>query len=443
MQSRQEESRVPIPEDEQERIEALQRYRILDTEPEEAFERIVRLCERVFQVPVAFVSLVERHRQWFKAVRGLDLCETDREIAFCSYVIYHGSTLVVEDAKRDPRFAENPLVKQPPGVRFYAGAPLTVEGGKTIGTLCLAGYEPRSLRPEELDTLEELAALAVDELDLRLAAYQLDEERRQVARNARELERINLELQQAKEEAERGNRAKTQFLSNMSHELRTPLNAVLGFAQMLEQDERQPLAERHAQYVEQILKGGRHLLELINDVLDLARVEAGRVELQPGPVDPAAVLRECTQLIQPLADDAEVHLEVDIAADTPTIQSDPRRLRQIAINLMSNAVKYNHAGGRVTAGIGPNADGGVRLQISDTGRGIPAERQRELFHPFNRLGLEHSGVEGTGVGLVVTRRLVERMGGEIRFSSEYGVGSVFWVDMPQTLPAVIDGDECG
>ncbi|MCC3750200.1 MAG: GAF domain-containing protein [Halorhodospira halophila] len=420
-----------IPADEAHRLEALARYQGGESGPEVAFDRLVGLCARVFEVPIAFISLVERERQWFKAARGLELTETPREIAFCNCVIETGDPLVVTDSHRDPYYADHPLVTGPPHLRFYAGVPLVVDGGARIGTLCLGDRRPRTLSGAELETLQELAAMVVDEFELRRANQRLDQERARAERAATELRRANLELQQAREEAERGNRAKSQFLSSMSHELRTPLNAVLGFAQILDQDPREPLSERQAGYVEQILGGGRHLLSLIDDILDLSRVEAGRVQLQPEWVAPGSLVDQCVELLGPLAADAGVHLSVQQAADAPaTIRADPQRIRQVLFNLLSNAVKYNRPQGRVDLEVEASAANRIRFRVRDTGVGIPEERQREVFYPFNRLGLESSEVEGTGIGLVVTRRLVEQMGGELGFSSEPGVGSVFWVELP-------------
>ncbi|ABM61894.1 GAF domain-containing sensor histidine kinase [Halorhodospira halophila] len=427
-----------ISPDEAHRLEALARYQGGADGPEVAFERLVGLCARIFDVPIAFISLIERERQWFKAARGLGIEETPREIAFCNCVIQTGDPLVVTDTHADPRFADHPLVTGPPHLRFYAGVPLVVEGGARIGTLCLGDRQARTLSDAELATLQELAEVVVDEFELRRANQRLDEERARAERSAIELRRINLELQQAREEAERGNRAKSQFLSSMSHELRTPLNAVLGFAQILEQDPREPLSERQAGYVDQILGGGRHLLSLIDDILDLSRVEAGRVELKPEWVAPGLLVDQCAELLGPMATDAGVHLSVYVAEAVPaSIWVDPRRIRQVLFNLASNAVKYNRPDGRVEVEVEAPAPDRIRFRVRDTGIGIREERQREVFYPFNRLGLESSEVEGTGIGLVVTRRLVEQMGGEIGFSSAPGVGSVFWVD----LPGVVTADE--
>ncbi|GAA0580078.1 ATP-binding protein [Caenispirillum bisanense] len=238
------------------------------------------------------------------------------------------------------------------------------------------------------------------------------------------------ELRRAQQEADTANKAKSEFLSSMSHELRTPLNAILGFAQLLEASRREPLTDKQKSHVQHILKGGQHLLELINEVLDLARIEAGKMSLSIEDISPADVVEECLSLTETLAARRGITVVREAPAQLPAVRADYTRLKQVLLNLLSNAVKYNRDGGRLTLAIGPGAPATMRFSVSDTGRGIPADRQGELFQPFNRLGAETTEVEGTGIGLTLTRELVERMGGAIGFVSEAEVGSTFWVDIP-------------
>lgn len=233
-------------------------------------------------------------------------------------------------------------------------------------------------------------------------------------------------LKLAKAEADRANHAKSEFLSSMSHELRTPLNAVLGFSQMLEMDD--GLTVEQLDSVEEIIKAGNHLLSLINEVLDLAGIESGKISLSLETVDVSALLLDCSQLVQPLAASRQVSLHLSVPEGT-AVRADLQRLKQVLLNLLSNAIKYNHPSGevRITA---ESDDVRVRIAISDTGAGIPPERLRELFQPFNRLGADRAVVEGTGIGLVITRKLTEAMGGRIGVDSEPGKGSRFWVDLP-------------
>jgi PAS domain S-box-containing protein len=237
------------------------------------------------------------------------------------------------------------------------------------------------------------------------------------------------ELHRAREEAERANAAKSDFLSRVSHELRTPLNAVLGFAQVLEMDG--PDAQQQAS-IEQILRGGRHLLELINELLDLSRLEAGSMTISPEPVEVNVLLRECVDLIIPLAKQRQITIE-RLFEKNPAVHAlaDAQRLKQVVINLLSNAVKYNHVGGSVALGTEEVPVDLIRITVQDDGAGIAEADLGRVFNPFERISADASlGIEGTGLGLALSRRLVERMGGQIGVKSNLREGSRFWVDLP-------------
>jgi PAS domain S-box-containing protein len=245
------------------------------------------------------------------------------------------------------------------------------------------------------------------------------------------LQETNLALQSAKLGAERANLAKSDFLSNMSHELRSPLNAILGFAQLMVSGTPTPtLAQR--QSIDQILQAGWYLLELINEILDLALIESGKLSLSPEPTSLADVLSDCRGMIEPLALKHGIALTFPRLADTPFVKADRTRFKQILINLLSNAIKYNRAGGSVEVICTMSATQRTRIAVHDTGSGLPPEKLAQLFQPFNRLGQESGSEEGTGIGLVVSKRLAELMGGEIGAESTVGVGSVFWIELHAT-----------
>jgi signal transduction histidine kinase/ActR/RegA family two-component response regulator len=232
----------------------------------------------------------------------------------------------------------------------------------------------------------------------------------------------------ARDEADAANQAKSDFLSRMSHELRTPLNAILGFGQLLERGQMQGTDR---DYVGQIMKAGRHLLALINDVLDIARIEAGRMNLSLEPVDVSDVVQEVVDLIQPLAKQRDVRFEFD--SDDLKLRSvvaDRQRLKQVFLNLASNAIKFNRPGGLVSIRSRPAPEGRIRLDIIDTGYGISSDQIGRLFAEFERLGADSSGAEGTGLGLALTKNLVQAMNGTIEVESEEGSGSTFSIELP-------------
>jgi PAS domain S-box-containing protein len=243
--------------------------------------------------------------------------------------------------------------------------------------------------------------------------------------------RLAEELREARSAAEAASSAKSEFLSSMSHELRTPLNAILGFAQLLQRDKKESLAVRHRERVDQVVKGGEHLLRLIDDILDLSRIEAGGVSISIEPISVAEVLHEVTTTLEAMAARQGIHLEVTaLPAELPLVSADRTRFSQILMNFGSNAIKYNRPSGSVTFTVStPRADT-ARVTVSDTGMGIPAEKQPKLFQPFQRAGQETGPIEGTGIGLVIAKRLAELMHGAVGFRSVPGEGSQFWVEVP-------------
>jgi PAS domain S-box-containing protein len=244
------------------------------------------------------------------------------------------------------------------------------------------------------------------------------------------LQEQNVELKRARAAAENANLAKSDFLSSMSHELRSPLNAILGFAQLMNSDSPPPTASQTAS-IDQILRAGWYLLELINEILDLAQIESGRLALSAEPTSVAEVMLECQAMIEPLGQKRGIKMEFPLFDLPCYVDADRTRLKQVLINLLSNAIKYNQPNGTVVVEMN-RTDGDpdrVRVSVKDSGAGLPPDKLAQLFQPFNRLGQERSTEEGTGIGLVMSKRLVELMGGEIGVESAVGAGSVFWFEL--------------
>lgn len=320
------------------------------------------------------------------------------------------------------------------GVLVFMVVPM-IAGGELIGAVSFGG-ESREFPEEQVSIAQEVAAqLAIALQQARLQQrlrHEAERLEQRVQERTAELSAVNQQLQReiderkrAEAEADRANRAKSEFLSRMSHELRTPLNGILGFAQLLAMD---ALSPEQREAVEHILKGGRHLLTLVNEVLDIARIEAGKLSISLEPVLVREVLQAALDLVRPQAAERGIRLPDHVGCDR-YVTADRQRLQQVLLNLLSNGVKYNRDGGMVGVTCEEAPEGRLRIRVSDTGPGIAPALLARLFTPFDRLGAEQAGIEGTGLGLALSRRLVEAMQGSLSVASEPGVGSTFIVDL--------------
>lgn len=392
--------------DEEARLAAVRRYEILDTPPDGAFERVTALAARLFRVPIAIIAIVDRDRIWFKSHHGIELDQIGREPGLCASAIMQTAPLVISDATLDPDALANPLVAGELGLRFYAAAPLTTSDGFNLGTLCVLDRRPRELTDAEVATLQDLAAIVVDELDLQYAA---------------------------RSEEQRLERVRAEFTATVSHELKTPLAAVYGAALTLARTDGAVDDETHKRLLAVIAEQGERLRDMFEDVLTTSQLESGSFRIASGELHPAELARSA-------AEAARVHLPPNLSIDVrtseplPAAHGDPTRVRQVLENLLDNAIKYSPEGGRIELRVEADHEA-VRFHVCDEGVGIPTSEHERIFKRYYRLdpGL-HDGVAGTGLGLYVCRQLAARMSGRIEIESREGEGSTFTLALPLAPP---------
>jgi signal transduction histidine kinase len=385
---------------------------------------IARAAAGLMGAAVASFWLADEAEQWLElrafSDEALGEDQTFRRTRFgegsAGWVAFHRREMSADDAFSDGRVGGLAWYKRH-GLRTVFTVPVMLER-RVLAVLSLNGREPFRFSKadrELLDSFVGQAAVAIQ--------------------NAR----LYTRLADAVRDTERANQAKSAALSRISHELRTPLNAIVGFAQILELTLERPADLEAVNYINQ---AGLHLLELVNQVLDISSLQAGQFNVRLEPVEAGALLRQLATLLEPLARQYAVSTRIEVP-EPVWVLGDQQRLRQVLFNLLSNAIKYNRRGGTVTMTCPAYADGRVRVSVRDTGPGIPPEQVERLFDPFDRLGAEASNVEGTGLGLPIARLLAEAMGGRLGVSSMPDWGSTFWVEVPTTPPPVVrDGSGC-
>ncbi len=321
------------------------------------------------------------------------------------YTLLTREPVIVEDMAAEKRFDASVVARR---FSVVSGVSVVIEATeRPLGVLAAFTVAPRTFVQDDVHFLQAVSNVLTASI---------------------ERQRAEESIRLAREQAEMANRAKSDFLSRMSHELRTPLNAILGFTQLLELDKPSPSQEES---ISHISRAGHHLLSLINEVLDIARIESGRLALNPEPMEIGTFLRETIDLIRPLATRHQITAQlIESAASQEILVADRQRLKQVMLNLLSNAVKYNRPAGqvRVSCTLLPSAR--MRIDVTDTGRGISPEQMKRLFVPFDRLGAENSEIEGTGIGLALSRGIIAALAGELGVSSVEGEGSTFWIILP-------------
>ena len=521
---------------EQQRLAALAQYKIMDSASEQAFDDITALASLWLEMPVALISLVDDHRQWFKSKVGLETEETPRDLAFCAHAIKQSELMQVPDAQLDSRFSNNPLVTEDPHIRFYAGMPIITPTGYRLGTLCVIDTKPRQLNRQQQETMERLTRMVEYQLELRLNLLQAVERELQlseqralaeglldnikagvaVCNEAGELTRFNdtavlwhgLDVRQLPPEqwaahyslyradgitelpsneipllrAWRGEvieneeiclhsrhqaprfllcnggplqrqsgpsaamvvmhditelrqtaQMKSHFLATISHELRTPLTSIGGSISLLIGGTCGDLPAPALRLLQIAQDNSMRLNELINDLLDMEKLDAGQMQLlsQEQPLKP--LLEEALEAIRPYAQRYKVSLQLSENCANPRVFVDERRLLQVVGNYLSNAAKFSHEQGTVTVEC-DCLPGWVEVRVVDQGIGIPVSQQASLFKKFSQLDIGDTRKRGgTGLGLSICKELIERMHGEVGVISAAGQGTTFWFRLPLTF----------
>jgi signal transduction histidine kinase len=393
-----------IPADEPARLAAIRRYDILDTPPDGAFDRITALAARVLNAPIAIVSIVDHDRIWFKSHHGVEVEQIGRDPGLCASAILQDGPWIINDAPRDPRALANPLVAGDFGLKFYAGVPLRTSDGHNLGTLCILDFEPRELSADATATLEDLAKMVVDELELRLAS-------RLAIAEAREREYL-----------------KDALMGMLSHELRTPVTTIFGAAQLLSRKPTEASHDRMAELFPDIISESERLLRLIEDLLVLTRLEQG------GTIKAAREPVLMQRLLSAIVEHEsrrwpERSLRLDVQPNLPPVVGDQLYLEQVVRNLVSNALKYSATDKAVE--ISASAiDGEVEVRVRDRGIGLPSEGHDKLFGLMERGDAAVRHAPGAGIGLYVCRRLLDAMGGRIWLEPAPDVGTVATFRMP-------------
>ncbi|MEV6300630.1 GAF domain-containing sensor histidine kinase [Actinoplanes sp. NPDC051861] len=390
---------------ERRRLSVLRGYHILDTPAETDFDDIVALAAQLCGTPISSISLIDEHRQWFKARVGLDASESDRASSFCGRAMYGDDVTQIPDARLDQHYATSPMVTGEPYIRFYAGAPLISPHGEPLGTLCVADPEPGMLSPAQQHGLRALARHVVSQLELR--------------RYARDIRDLNERLRDAES-------VKDEFISRVTHELRTPLSSIHGYLEVLGDPELPE--ETRAGFLHRIRRNSDRLLTLVDDMLIAAQVSAESRSFERRSTDLAVLVSTAAEQNRPLIEarglTVEVHTEPGLIADV-----DSCRLGQAVDRLILNAVKFTDHGGLT---ISTRREGEHALiRITDTGSGIsPADRERVLA-PFRRsAAAERAEVQGIGLGLSIVKAIVDGHRGRISIDGAPGAGTTVSLELP-------------
>ncbi len=398
---------APLPANEAARLEALRRYDILDTAPEEAFDEITRLASFICGTPISVMTLVDTERQWFKSKFGIDGSETPRDQAFCAHTILSPNALVVPDALKDVRFADNPLVVGDPDIRFYAGIPLITPDGFSLGALCTIDRVPRELSPEQLSALRTLANQVVQSMELRQSHRELNE-------TAKRLSRLN--------------EGKDQLFALISHDLRSPVGGVLGMLEMLTEEMEHMDREQLHKNMQLLANSARGTFDLLESLLQWSMFTSGQMNFHPVAINLQDLVDDLFALTGMAAQRKSISLSARLAPGCRVL-ADRGMLLSVLQNLVANAIKFTQSGGSITIESAAQ-DGHWRVAVCDSGTGMAPERLRLVMERVGESTPGTGGEPGAGLGLKICRTFVERHGSQLAAQSQPGSGTEFSFLLP-------------
>ncbi len=414
----------PVPFNEEKRLKALAGYDVLDTPPEEAFDSLTRLAVRHFGIPVALVSLVDEARQWFKSVQGLDVRETPREVAFCGHAILSDEPLIVPDTTNDPRFADNVLVCEKPGIRFYAGAPLITPHGFRLGTFCIIDFEPRpALSESQRAALQDFATAAMQSLNARRLAY----------------------AQQNGDEARIAEDGSVEAFSAIAHEIRSPIAALKGSLAAIEGELFGPLGDRQYGQLISVMRETIDLVMTMTDrMLNLARLRNGSVELEEESADISALLEKTRQTWSFVEDHGAVEITIENTAGDILLSADQIQVAQMLGNLITNAIRYSDRAAAIMLSASLDRAGNLTLAVEDEGIGMNAADMARALRPYEQVHRsDRKNPAGIGIGLPLVKQLIELHGGRLQLASQERKGTRASLIFPayRVSPARADGTQ--
>lgn len=387
-----------LPYNEAERLELVRQLGILDTESEDVYDGIVYIASLICGTPLSTITIVDKHRQWFKSIIGGEGKENPRAYSFCAHAILGSEILEVSDSQMDERFKDNPLVTGDPYVRFYAGAPLELKDGLRVGTICVIDHKPKKLTQDQLRALHFLSLQVTYLLELRLKIKEVESLRENDA----------------------------NIVNMLTHELRNPLTSISGFLSMMTLSNEK---KQEIDFVEKCLKNNERMLHIVNEFLNYSHWKDGLWTLQKAKNNINDCIREASTLTKGYSEKCHTTIELHLDGEIPEINFDYENILNVLENLISNASKYSPEGNKIV--ISSSVEGDVvKVQVQDFGMGIPEKEQGKIFKPFGYTQANRYGIKGSGLGLSVAKKIIDKHGGELDFTSVENQGTTFYFTLP-------------